>query len=185
MKNAYVTKTAYSMICALCIAFSAAVQTAFSSFGANCAVYFSVLICAVCCPLSYGILCAVICPIFSMMCAASPSAVLIPGGIAKCLVFVLLSRFILRNFSSGKIFGDMYVSLVPSVCIGQIADAVVCSAIFCGDINSAIMFAVARLAAAIPEIVILLAIIPGTVAMLRASGFADAKLFTEYSKKIR
>lgn len=182
MKNVYMTKTAYSMICGLCIALSAAVQTVFSSFGADCALYLSVLICTVCCPLRYGICCALICPVISMMCAGSPAVVLLPAGAAKCLIFVLITRFLLGKFSTGRIFSDLYISLVPAVCVAQITGAVISSAIFCGDVNSAVMFAATEIIAAIPETVILLAILPATVEMLRTLDITDERLFSGKNK---
>lgn len=177
MKNADLKKTEYSMICALCIAISAAVQTAFSSFGSNCAVYFSVLLCAVCCPLKYGILCAIICPLFAMMTAGEPTVVLLPAGIVKCLSFVLLSRLLLSKFNTGKIFKDLYICLVPSVCIGQCISGLICGTVFCGDADSLILFVVEELIAAIPEIIFLLAIVPGTVSLLNILGISDNRLF--------
>ena len=170
------TKTEYSMICALCIALSAAVQIFFASFGANCAVYFSVLICAVCCPLKYGVLCAVMCPLTAMMTLGSPAAALLPAGVSKCLLFVLFSRLMLGKFSTGNTFNDVFICLLPSVCLGQVTGAMVNAAIFCEYSTSYVAFVVAELIAAIPQIIILLAVLPGVISLLRTMGIVEARV---------
>lgn len=167
------------MLCALCAALSAAVQFVFSGFKPYCTIYFSIFICTVCCPMKYGIFCAVLCPLISMMTAGNPAAVLLPAGIAKCLVFSFLSRLMFVRFRTGKLFNDMYICLVPAVCAGQITGAVINSAIFCGDANSAVMFAVEQMIAAIPESLVLLAIAPGTVSLLNSLGIVEKHIKSE------
>lgn len=167
------------MLCALCIALSAAVQLVFSGFGADGAVYFSVFICAVCCPVKYGVFCSVLCPMISMMAAGSPAAVLVPAGIAKCLVFLLISRFLLERVRTGKPLTDLYICLIPSVCVGQIVGALISSAIFCRDSRAAILFVFENLLAAIPEMFFLLAAAPGTVLLLKSLGIVEEKPLTD------
>lgn len=167
------TKTEYSMLCALCIALSAAVQLAFSDFGADCACYFAVFICAACCPLNYGILAAVLCPLVSLMTVGNPAAVLYPAGAVKCLVFLFLSKFLFRRINTGKLLTNLYICLVPSVCTGQIVDAVISTAIFCGDVNSAVAFALEKLIASLPGIIVLFAVTPGTVMLLKNLGIIE------------
>ena len=161
------------MLCALCIALSAAVQFVFPGFGADCALYFAVFLCAACCPLHYGILCALLCPLVSMMAVAAPAAVLYPAGSAKCLAFLFLSKLLLRRIHTEKLLRDLYICLVPSVCAGQVIDALICAALFCGDIYSAIVFISERLIASIPKIALLLAVTPGTVMLLKNLGIVE------------
>ena len=175
MKNAALTKTAYSMLCALCVALSAAVQLVFPGFGTGRALAFSVFLCAVCCPLRYGVFCALLCPVVAMMTAASPSAALLPGNMAECLVFVLLLRLLFGWVHTGRLLTDLYISLVPAVSLGKIVGAVISAAIFCGDGNSMLLFVLHSLIAAVPEITVLLALTPGAVKLLKSLGLTEEK----------
>lgn len=176
MNDSAMTKTAYSMLCALCIAVSAAVQLVFPNFGANGSVFFAVFLCAVCCPLKYGVFCAIVCPVISMMTAGSPAAVLVPAKMAGGLVFLLLSRLLLGRIHTGRLFADLYICLVPSVCIGQIIGALISSTIFCGERNAVILYVLESLITAIPAIAVLLAVAPGTVLLLKSLGMTESKI---------
>ena len=178
MKNSVMTKTAYSMLCALCIAGSAAVQLVFPNFGANAGAYFAVFLCAVCCPLKYGVLCATVCPAISMMTAGSPAAVLIPAEMAGCLVFLLLSRLLLGSIHTGRLFADLYICLVPAACVGQIVGALISSTIFCGERNAAILYVLEHLIAALPAIAVLLAVTPGAVLLLKSLGMTESTMLS-------
>lgn len=182
MENANLKKTTYSMICALCIAASAVLQLAFSALGTNCALYLSVLICAMCCPVEYGVCTAVISPFIALLEAGSPAAVLLPAEIGKCLVFVITFRFLLGRIRTQALYDRLYACLVPAVCMGQIAGGLICAAMFSGNYNSAIMFVAAKLVAAIPEIVVLFALLTGTIPLLKTAGLLEAGLPAEPSE---
>ena len=97
------------MICALCIAASAALQTVFAPLGTNCAVYLSVLICAMCCPLEYGVCCAVILPVITLIESQIPTAALLPAEIGKCLVFAVSSKLLLEKIKKGAMYDRLYL----------------------------------------------------------------------------
>lgn len=165
------------MICALCIAASAALQTVFAPLGTNCAVYLSVLICAMCCPLEYGVCCAVILPVITLIESQIPTAALLPAEIGKCLVFVVSSKLLLEKIKKGAMYDRLYLCLVVSVCVGQAAGGLLCAALLCSSLNSAIMFVVEELVSAIPEIIALFALLSGIVPVLKIAGVLEEELF--------
>ena len=167
------------MICAVCVAASAAMQPGFSLLGMNCAVYLSSLVCAMCCPLEYGVFCGIISPVIALIEAGSPAAALLPGEIGKCLVFVLCSKLLLMKIKSNAPYDKLYLCLILSVCIGQIAGGLISAALLCSGLNSIAVFVMTELVAAIPEIITLFALLTGIIPLLKTLGLLDESLFAE------
>ena len=170
------------MICALCIAVSAVLQTVFASLETNCAFYLSVLICTMCCPIEYGVFCAVILPLVALIESEIPAAALLPAEIGKCLVFAVSSKLLLEKIKKGAMYDRLYLCLVVSVCIGQAVGGLLCAALLCSSLNSAIMFVVEELVSAIPEIIALFALLAGIVPVLKTAGVLEQGLFDRNSK---
>ncbi len=179
MENANLKKTEYSVICAVCVATSAAMQPGFSLLGMNCAVYLSALVCAMCCPLEYGVFCGVISPVIAMIEAGSPTPALLPGEIGKCFAFVLCSKLLFAKVKSKTPYDKLYLCLILSVCVGQISGGLISAALLCRGLNSIAVFVMTELVAAIPEIITLFALLTGIVPILKTLGLLDESLFAE------
>lgn len=170
------------MICAVCVAASAAMQPGFSLLGMNCAVYLSSLVCAMCCPLEYGVFCGIISPVIALIEAGSPAAALLPGEIGKCLVFVLCSKLLLAKIKSGAPYDKLYLCLILSVCIGQIAGGLISAALLCTGLNSIAVFVMTELVTAIPEMITLFALLTGIIPLLKALGLLDESILAGNQK---
>ena len=166
------------MICAVCVAASAAMQPGLSLLGMNCAVYLSPLVCAMCCPIEYGVFCAIISPVIALIEAGSPAA-LLPGEIGKCLVFVLCSKLLFAKIKSGVPYDKLYLCLILSVCIGQITGGLISAALLCSGLNSIAVFVMTELVTAIPEIITLFALLTGIVPILKTLGLLDESILVE------
>lgn len=133
MKRTFSVKTL--CICGICIALCYVLPLALHSFGLGSVLsplHLPVLLCGLLCGGFSGAVCGLVGPIVSSILSGMPPATGLVSMIPELVTYGLVSGILMKKVRTGKLYADLYVSLVPAMVLGRIV----------GGIAKAIFFAV-------------------------------------------
>ena len=160
-------------VCAICIALCYVLPVAFHSFGLGSVLsplHIPVLLCGLICGAFYGAFCGIAGPILSSVLSGMPPAMALASMIPELLVYGLVCGLLMKVIRTGKLFADLYLSLVPAMILGRIvggiAKALFITIMATGEAFSIGIWAASYFVGSFPGIVCHLVLIPALVAVL-------------------
>lgn len=125
MKKMSSVKTA--CICAICIAFCYVLPVAFHALGLGgmfSPMHIPVLLCGLICGGFYGAFCGIAGPVLSSVLSGMPSATGLISMVPELVIYGLVSGLLMKLLRTGKLYLDLYISLVPAMLLGRIAGGI-------------------------------------------------------------
>ena len=166
-KMSYVKKSIITAACiALCVVLPMVFHSIPDSGSVLCPMHIPVLLCGLICGWPFGLLCGIAGPFLSSMLTQMPPAAYLPTMMVELAVYGLISGGMMQVISTGKLYGDLYISLIGSMRVGRVAAGIVKALIFTAGEYSVAVWAVSYFVTAWPGIVIQLVLIPAIVTAL-------------------
>ena len=167
-----------SIITAVCIALCVVLPMAFHTIPRAGMIYLPmhipVLLCGLICGWPYGLLCGAAGPLLSSLLTGMPPAAVLPAMCIECAVYGLATGLLMKYVRTGKVYGDLYISLVASMLCGRIIAGILKALIFARGEFTMAAWVGSDFVTALPGIIIQLAIIPSIV-----FGLMKSKLIPE------
>lgn len=150
-------------ICAVCIALCVVLPMAFHSFPNGGSIFLPmhipVLLCGMICGWPLGCVCGLLGPALSSLLTSMPSAAYLPPMMIECAFYGAATGFLLDHIRTGKVYADLYISLIAAMLLGRIISGIVKALIFTPGL-SIIAWATASFITGLPGIAIQLILIP-------------------------
>lgn len=167
------SRTKSLMMTALCIALCVVLPMALHSipkagiiFGP---MHLPVLLCGLVCGWQFGLLCGLVGPLLSSLLTGMPAAAMLPGMMLELAVYGLVAGILVRVVHTGKIYLDLYISLIAAMLAGRILAGIANALIFTPGGYSLTVWATSYFVTSLPGIVIQLLLIPSIVfALMKA-----------------
>ena len=168
-----------SIITAVCIALCVVLPMAVHSIPNGgkmlSPMHLPVLLCGLAAGWPYGLLCGLAGPLLSSMTTGMPAAAMLPSMMIELAAYGALAGLLMQVIHTGKLYADLYISLVCAMLGGRIAAAVVSAFIFSAGSFSVKAWAMGYFVTALPGIVLQLAMIPVLTAALMRAGLIPGR----------
>ncbi len=166
------TNTKKMVLCAVCIALCVVVPMAFHAIPNAGTVFLPmhipVLLCGMLCGWPYGGICGLLGPLVSSLTTQMPPAAVLPGMMVECCVYGAVAGALMKHIRTGKLYPDLYLSLIPAMLAGRIVSGIAKALIFAPG-TSLTAWATVSFVTGLPGIVIQLLLIPTVLyALMRA-----------------
>ena len=122
-------------------------------------MHIPVLLCGMLCSWPYGLACGLIGPALSSLITGMPLPAVLPGMLVECAVYGCASGVLLRYIRTGKLYADLYLSLVPAMLLGRVISGIVKGLILTPGLSLS-AWATASFVTALPGIAIQLVLVP-------------------------
>ncbi len=122
-------------------------------------MHIPVLLCGMLCSWPYGLACGLIGPALSSLITSMPLPAVLPGMLVECAVYGCASGVLLRYIRTGKLYADLYLSLVPAMLLGRVISGIVKGLILTPGLSLS-AWATASFVTALPGIAIQLVLVP-------------------------
>lgn len=129
-------------------------------------MHIPVLLCGMLCSWPLGLICGLIGPLLSSLITAMPAAPVLPGMMVECAAYGCVSGLLLRYIRTGRLYADLYLSLVPAMLLGRVISGIAKALIFTPGISLS-AWAIASFVTGLPGIAVQLALLPVLVAGLQ------------------
>ena len=162
-----------AMITAVCIALCVVLPMAFHSIqnaGAIfCPMHIPVLLCGLLVGWPYGLLCGLAGPLLSSLLTGMPAMGYLPCMMVELGAYGLLCGLFMKFVRTGKIYADLYISLVGGLLIGRVIAGLFRALIFSPGSYSLAAWAAGYFVTCLPGLVIQLVLVPSIVfALMKA-----------------
>lgn len=168
-----------SIITAVCIALCVVLPMAVHSIPNGgkmlSPMHLPVLLCGLAAGWPYGLLCGLAGPLLSSMTTGMPAAAMLPSMMIEFAAYGALAGLLMQVIHTGKLYADLYISLVCAMLGGRIAAAVVSAFIFSAGSFSVKAWAMGYFVTALPGIVLQLVLIPVLTAALMRAGLIPGR----------
>ena len=171
MKEMSVVKK--SIITAVCLALCVVLPQAFHAIPNAGSTYLPmhipVLLCGLICGWPFGLLCGLAGPALSTLFTGMPPVAYLPPMLVECAVYGLMAGLMMKVIRTGKIYIDLYASLIIAMLSGRIVAGLAKALIFAkGNITMG-AWATSYFVTALPGILIQIVLIPTIVfALMKA-----------------
>ncbi len=175
-----------SIITAVCVALCVVLPLAFHAIPNAGPIYgpihIPVYICGLTCGWPYGLACGVIGPLLSWMLTGMPIVTDLPGMIVELSVYGVASGLLMKFVRTGRLYADLYISLIVAMLLGRIAAGLVAALIFARGTMTIALFATTYFATALPGIVVQLALIPSIIVALEKANLVPSRYLIDDAK---
>ena len=167
MKMTYIKKAMITAVSvALCVVLPMAFHAIPNAGNIYCPMHLPVLLCGLVCGAPLGLVCGLLGPILSALITQMPPLAVLPPMLVELGIYGLTAGLMMRLVRTGRLFGDLYISLISAMVLGRIAAGAVKALIFTpGKIGFA-AWATSYFVTALPGIIIQLVLLPAVVAAL-------------------
>ena len=171
MKEMSVVKK--SIITAVCLALCVVLPQAFHAIPNAGSTYLPmhipVILCGLICGWPFGLLCGLAGPALSTLFTGMPPVAYLPPMLVECAVYGLMAGLMMKVIRTGKIYVDLYASLVIAMLSGRIVAGLAKALIFAkGNITMG-AWATSYFVTSLPGILIQIVLIPTIVfALMKA-----------------
>lgn len=158
-----------SIICSMCIALCIVMPIAFHTFGSGdilCPMHIPVFICGLICGWPYGLICGLTGPIISCALTSMPTVASLPAMAVELMAYGVISGILSKFVHTGKIYIDLYISLITGIVCGRILSGIVNALIFTGGNYSIAIWVSAYVVTSLPGTIIQLILIPSLIVIL-------------------
>ena len=162
-----------SIITAVCIALCVVLPQAFHAIPNAGSIYLPmhspVVLCGLICGWQYGLLCGLAGPLFSSLITMMPPMAYLPPMMVECAVYGLIAGLMMKLVRTGKIYADLYISLVVAMLAGRAIAGIAKAVIFMPGQFGMAMWTTGYFVTAFPGIVLQLVVLPTLVfALMKA-----------------
>lgn len=158
-------------ITAVCIALCCVLPMAFHAVGLGSALspmHIPVLLCGIVCGGGFGALCGLVGPILSSVITSMPGAAMLPSMVPELIAYGLVAGLLMRLVRTGKVYGDLYISLGTAMLVGRIVGGIAKMLFFMGtgEAFTLAMWLSSYFVTALPGIICHLVLVPVLVLTL-------------------
>lgn len=159
-RNTYVKNIVLTAVCtALCVVVPMAFHAIPNAGTIFLPMHIPVLLCGMLCGWPFGGLCGLMGPLLSSLTTGMPPAAMLPAMMIECCVYGGVAGALMTHVKTGKLYADLYISLVPAMLAGRVVSGIAKALIFApGTTLSA--WATVSFVTGLPGIVIQLILIP-------------------------
>ena len=133
-------------------------------------MHIPVLLCGMVCGAPYGAVCGLLGPLLSSVVTGMPPAAVLPGMMVECAVYGLVTGLMLRFVRTGRLYADLYLSLLVSMLLGRVVSGIAKALLFQAGKYTLAAWVTASFVTALPGIVLQLAVVPSIVYYLMRAG---------------
>lgn len=173
------TATKKSILTAVCIALCVVLPMAFHAIPQGgsiyCPMHIPVLLCGLLCGWPFGLLCGLAGPVLSSALTGMPPVGYLPSMMVELAVYGAASGLMMKLVKTGKLYPDLYVSLIVAMLCGRIVGGLANAAIFSRGDYSMAAWATGYFVTGLPGIVIQLALIPSIVFALEKANLVPMR----------
>lgn len=170
-----VKKLVLTAVCAaLCVVVPMAFHAIPNAGSVFLPMHIPVLLCGMLCSWPLGFACGLLGPLLSSLLTSMPSAAVLPGMMVECAVYGCVSGLLLRYIRTGKLYADLYLSLVPAMLLGRVISGIAKALIFAPGISLS-AWATASFVTGLPGIAVQLALIPVLMAGLQRAKLVPSR----------
>jgi hypothetical protein len=171
MKEMSVVKK--SIITAVSLALCVVLPQAFHAIPNAGSVYLPmhlpILLCGLICGWPFGLLCGLAGPALSTLFTGMPPVAYLPAMLVECAVYGLMSGLMMKVIRTGKIYVDLYASLIIAMLSGRIIAGLAKALIFARGSLTMGAWATSYFVTSLPGIIIQIVLIPTIVfALMKA-----------------
>ncbi len=153
-----------SILCAVCIALCVVLPLAFhfiQSAGAILSpMHIPVLLCGLLCGWPFGLLCGIAGPLLSSLFTGMPPVAMLPAMMVELAVYGTVSGLLMKLVRTGKLFADIYISLIGAMLAGRVVAGVARALLFSPGAYSMSVWVASYFVTALPGIIMHLVLVP-------------------------
>ena len=157
------TSVKTTVLTAVCAALCVVVPMAFHAIPNAGSIFLPmhipVLLCGMLCGWPFGFIAGMLGPLLSRLTTGMPPAAMLPGMMVECAVYGAISGLVLKYVHTGKLYADLYISLIPAMLAGRVISGIAKALIFAPDTTLA-GWATVSFVTGLPGIAIQLILIP-------------------------
>ncbi len=167
-------------ICSICIALCCVLPAAFHAVALGAAfspLHLPVLLCGLLCGWPYGAFCGIAGPVLSCLVTGMPSAVRLIYMVPELCAYGLFSGFLFHVIRTGRLYGDLYLALVPAMLLGRVAGGAARAlfSLYNAEGYSLALWAGSYLVETLPGAILHLAVLPVLVLLLMKARLVPAR----------
>ena len=183
MQISNVKKSIISAICiALCVVLPMAFHSVPNGGSIFCPMHIPVLLCGLICGWQFGLLCGRAGTLLSSLITGMPAVAYLPNMMIELAVYGLISGLLMKSVHTGKIYADLYISLIAAMLAGRIIAGFAMALIFAAGKYSLAAWTASYFVTALPGIIIQLLLIPSLVFALQKARIIPPRYIHRYKK---
>lgn len=160
-----------SVLTAMCMAMCVVLPMAFHAIPDAGSIFspmhIPVLLCGLICGPVYGAACGLAGPLLSSVITQMPPISYLPPMLSECAVYGFFAGLLMRLVRTGRLYGDLYISLTSSMFLGRIVAGAAKALYFAAGSYSFSLWATGYFVTSLPGIFIHLLFIPTLVVALQ------------------
>ncbi|HOA35212.1 MAG: ECF transporter S component [Dethiobacteria bacterium] len=168
-----------AIITAVCMALCVVLPLAFHAVPNAGSIYLPmhipVLLCGLICGWGYGLACGVVGPLLSNLLTGMPPAAVLPAMLVELAVYGIAAGLCISLIRTGKLYADLYISLIAAMLTGRIVAGIARALIFAPGTMTAAAWATSYFVTGLPGIIIQLALLPSIVFALEKARLIPAR----------
>jgi len=137
-------------------------------------MHIPVLLCGMLCGWPFGFLCGLLGPLLSSLTTGMPPAAMLPAMMVECAVYGGVAGAMLKHVHTGKLYADLYISLIPAMLAGRVISGIA-KALILAPGTTLGAWATASFVTGLPGIVIQLILIPAIVFSLERANLVPKR----------
>ena len=169
--RAYFSHIRRSVAAAMCIAMCIVLPMAFHAIPDAGSIFspmhIPVLLCGLICGPVYGTACGIAGPLLSSVLLQMPPMAYLAPMMVECAVYGLCAGLLMRFVRTGRLYGDLYISLTVAMLLGRVVAGAARALLFAPGAYSFSLWATGYFVTSLPGIVIHLLFIPTLVVALQ------------------
>ena len=121
---------------------------------------YSGLICGLACGWQYGMICGVSGVFLSSILTGMPPVAILPSMMVELAVYGLVTGILMKVIKTGKVYVDLYISLVVAMIVGRVVYGCVSAILLTNGGTSIVMWATVKFVTGLPGILLQLVLVP-------------------------
>ncbi|MBR5490734.1 MAG: ECF transporter S component [Oscillospiraceae bacterium] len=161
--------TVTAMCLALCVVLPIAFHMIPDGGSLFSPIHIPVLICGLACGPLWGLVCGIIGPVLSSFITGMPPAAYLPPMMVELAAYGLITGGMMKIVRTGKLYPDLYISLVTAMVLGRVLAGLAKGFIFARGAFTVGLWATSYFLGSIPGIIVHLIVVPAlTLALMKA-----------------
>ena len=161
--------TVTAMCLALCVVLPIAFHMIPDGGSLFSPIHIPVLICGLACGPLWGLVCGIIGPVLSSFITGLPPAAYLPPMMVELAAYGLITGGMMKIVRTGKLYPDLYISLVTAMVLGRVLAGLAKGFIFARGAFTIGLWATSYFLGSIPGIIVHLIVVPAlTLALMKA-----------------
>ncbi len=171
-----VKKTVLAAVCAaLCVVLPLAFHAIPNAGSVFLPMHIPVLLCGLLCGWPFGLACGLIGPLLSSLLTGMPPMAILPAMMAELAVYGAVSGLMMKWVRTGRLYPDLYVSLIAALLAGRAVGGAVKALFFAPQGYSVAVWAAGYFVSCWPGLLIQLVLIPAVVLALEKARLVPAR----------